>query len=367
LTPNGSGKEVWLDARALEGRLTESDMAGFHGVLFSGSTSPDAAIHNGRLGVTVDGPQRRPLHERAQLLVYREPELRSRFADLQAAAALEFTVRNQDDLSRMAKLLRERQFDYGIVQFDDLTNIPLEFLIAWFQNSPVKILKRTGTIAEGEIAATTLERGSAGILLSPTSPDELARAKGFLAAEAHGHLTLVEWEVRRMTPVGVGHRACVDAVSLMTTDEGMLVGSTCAAMILACSETHPLPYMPLRPFRVNAGGVHSYILGASNQTHYLGDLRAGGAALVVDSKGATRTVAVGRVKLERRPLCMIEFASADGEGNIFVQNDWHVRLMGANGEPINVTSCVPGTKLLGYRSTEARHCGIPITEQLLER
>ena len=31
-------------------------------------------------------------------------------------------------------------------------------------------------------------------------------------------------------------------------------------MILCVSETHPLPYMPTRPFRVNAGAIHSYTL-----------------------------------------------------------------------------------------------------------
>jgi 3-amino-4-hydroxybenzoic acid synthase len=269
--------------------------------------------------------------------------------------------------TRTAGVLPTRRFDYGIVHFADVTNIPLEFLIAWFQDSPVKILKRSSTIAEGEIAATTLERGSDGILLSPADASELWRAKHFLAIEAAGRLTLVEWEVRRMVPCGVGDRACVDAAALLTTAEGVLVGSRCAAMVMLCSETHHLSYMPLPSFRVYAGGVHSYLLRPANQTSYLGDLRAGMSALAVHASGATRRVTVGRVKIERRPLCMIEFGSADGDGNIFVQNDWHVRVMGPGGEAIHVTDCVKGTKLLGYHAGEARHCGSPISEQLIEQ
>ena len=58
----------------------------------------------------------------------------------------------------------------------------------------------------------------------------------------------------------MGDRGCIDTTSIMTKDEGMIVGSTSAGGILVCSETHYLPYMELRPFRVNAGGVHSYVL-----------------------------------------------------------------------------------------------------------
>ena len=38
----------------------------------------------------------------------------------------------------------------------------------------------------------------------------------------------------------------------------VLVGSFGGGFLLCCSETHPLPYMPTRPFRVNAGAVSSY-------------------------------------------------------------------------------------------------------------
>jgi len=33
------------------------------------------------------------------------------------------------------------------------------------------------------------------------------------------------------------------------------VGAFGGGFLLCCSETHPLPYMPTRPFRVNAGAV----------------------------------------------------------------------------------------------------------------
>src|SRR2546428_7598838 len=52
--------------------------------------------------------------------------------------------------------------------------------------------------------------------------------------------------------------------------------------------SHPLPYMPTRPFRVNAGAIHSYTLSKDSRTNYLSELRAGSKVLAVDIKGQTR-------------------------------------------------------------------------------
>ena len=47
----------------------------------------------------------------------------------------------------------------------------------------------------------------------------------------------------------------------------MLIGSTSQGGILACPEVFFLPYMELRPFRVNAGGVHSYVYAMNDRTN----------------------------------------------------------------------------------------------------
>jgi len=75
--------------------------------------------------------------------------------------------------------------------------------------------------------------------------------------------------------VGVGERACVDTCSYLGQDEGILVGSQARGMILCASETHPLPYMPTRPFWVNAGAIMSYTLAEDGRPRYLSELRAG--------------------------------------------------------------------------------------------
>ena len=68
----------------------------------------------------------------------------------------------------------------------------------------------------------------------------------------------------------MGERACVDTTTHFRRDEGILVGSHSKGMVLCVSETHPLPYMPTRPFRVNAGALHSYTVAEEGRTNGVG-------------------------------------------------------------------------------------------------
>src|SRR5262249_49187489 len=150
-----------------------------------------------------------------------------------------------------------------------------------------------------------------------------------------GRMPLVEAEVVAVEHTGLGHRVCVDTTTLMTPEEGMMVGSTGWGGPFGCSGTHYPPHMNLREVRRNAGGVHSYVWGPNNVALYLSELRAGGRVLAVDTAGRTRVVTVGRVKIERRPLLLIEARVKPDDPperyiKTFLQNDWHVRVMGAD-------------------------------------
>jgi 3-amino-4-hydroxybenzoic acid synthase len=166
----------------------------------------------------------------------------------------------------------------------------------------------------------------------------------------------------------MGERACVDTCSHFRLDEGILIGSHSQGLILGCSETHPLPYMPTRPFRVNAGALHSYTLTAAGRTSYLSELRCGSEVLAVDSAGRTRMVTVGRVKIETRPLLALDARAPSGVPvNLIVQDDWHVRVLGPGGAVLNVTELTAGSRVLGYLPTEQRHVGYPIDEFCIEQ
>ena len=103
---------------------------------------------------------------------------------------------------------------------------------------------------------------------------------------------------------------------------------------------------------------------------YLNDLRAGDSVLAVDIHGSTRTITVGRLKIERRPLLMIRSRvrhnGRESLINTFVQNDWHVRVMGADGTVRNSTLVKPGEKLLAFADEPGRHTGIKVTESIVE-
>ncbi|MFD0742078.1 3-dehydroquinate synthase II [Phytohabitans flavus] len=125
-------------------------------------------------------------------------------------------------------------------------------------------------------------------------------------------LKLVTLTVTGTTHAGMGERACVDTCTYLEKDEGILVGSRAKGMVLCVSETHPLPYMPTRPFRVNAGAIMSYTLADPTHTRYLSELSAGDSVLAVGADGRTRHAIVGRVKIETRPLLSIDAVSDEG-------------------------------------------------------
>ncbi|MQA79846.1 MAG: 3-dehydroquinate synthase II family protein [Streptosporangiales bacterium] len=256
---------------------------------------------------------------------------------------------------------------WAVLLFRDPTKIPLEIVLAAANKAEGSIITGVQDVEEAEIVFGVLEHGSDGVMLTPQTVGDATKLKA-AADDRPADLDLVALDVRGIRRVGMGERACVDTCTHFRLDEGILVGSTSQGMILGCSETHPLPYMPTRPFRVNAGALHSYTVGAAGRTNYLSELRAGSKVLAVDSSGRTRIVAVGRVKIETRPLLAIDAVAPSGQDvNLIVQDDWHVRVLGPGGVVLNVTELTAGTRVLGYLPTEQRHVGYPIDEFCLEQ
>ncbi|WP_033289772.1 3-dehydroquinate synthase II family protein [Amycolatopsis jejuensis] len=251
---------------------------------------------------------------------------------------------------------------YTVVRFADPTKIPLEIVLAAADRAPGSLVTVCADLEEAGIVLDVLERGSEGVLLAPANAAEVFALARLLGA-ASPEVPLTTLTVDGIEHLGLGDRVCVDTCSHFAEDEGILVGSFSTGFILCCSETHPLPYMPTRPFRVNAGALHSYVLGPDNHTNYLSELRSGGTVLAVNAEGRTRRVLVGRAKLESRPLLMITAHAGDGTVvSLTVQDDWHVRVLGPGGKVRNVTELQLGDELLGHLATDQRHVGHPIGE-----
>lgn len=260
-----------------------------------------------------------------------------------------------------------RGLDLTVVDFRDPTKIPLEIVIAAADAASGQLICRASDPEEAAIIIEVLEKGSEGVLLAPRSPQDVLDLVDRLQQRTPA-LVLQKLTVDRIEHLGLGDRVCIDTCTHFAPDEGMLIGSYSSGFVLCSSETHPLPYMPTRPFRVNAGGLHSYVLGQDNRTNYLSELRAGSSTLAVGADGRTRRVVVGRIKMESRPLLGISATSEDGVAvNLIVQDDWHVRVLGPGGSVLNVTELTQGTQLLGFTPKDQRHVGWPVGEFCIEK
>ncbi|MFP5213434.1 MAG: 3-dehydroquinate synthase II, partial [Acidobacteriota bacterium] len=145
--------------------------------------------------------------------------------------------------------------------------IPLENLVA----GGGKLLVPVRSIEELDLALGILEKGVAGVVIHPTSPEALikllSRIKAVSATE-----TLKTAVIESIRPVGIGDRVCVDTCTLMQEGEGLLVGNSSGFLFLVQAEAKPNPYVAPRPFRVNAGPVHLYVKVQDGRTRYLSEL-----------------------------------------------------------------------------------------------
>jgi 3-amino-4-hydroxybenzoic acid synthase len=256
---------------------------------------------------------------------------------------------------------------YTVIDFRDPTKIPLEIVLAAAAGAKGSIITVAADPDDAAVIFGVLEHGSDGVLMAPARLGQVSRLKA-TAGRRPVPVDLVELTVVATTPVGMGERACVDTCSYLRPDEGLLVGSYSKGMVLCVSETHPLPYMPTRPFRVNAGAIMSYTMAEGGRTRYLSELVAGSTVLAVDVRGNTRTVVVGRTKIESRPLLSVDAVGPDGRRvNLILQHDWHVRVLGPGGRVLNCTRLQPGDTVLGYLPDADRHVGHPIDELCHER
>jgi 3-amino-4-hydroxybenzoic acid synthase len=284
------------------------------------------------------------------------------------ATCLRMSAHNQESL--LIAIGQGRAHRYLAMRFPDPTNIPLELVIASLQGSHTVVIKEITDADDAEdavVALGVMEVGSDGVLFSPVRAEALEYFTTALQEVAEPRVEISVATIIKTSPIGMGHRSCIDLATLFEPTEGMLIGSTSQGGILCCPEVFFLPYMELRPFRVNAGAVHSYVYASDNRTNYLSELKAGSPAMIVGIDGKTREVPVGRIKTEIRPLRLIEAEFEGGEKiNTIMQDDWHVRVFSADGKPLNITELKAGDKVLAHLASPGRHVGIPVDETIEE-
>ena len=239
--------------------------------------------------------------------------------------------------------------------------IPVENIIARSDRLMVEV----GSLEEARLAGGILERGVASVLVLPEAVGALPAICAAMQTPAN-KLELQTAKVIAIKPAGLGHRVCVDTMSMLKKGQGMLVGDSSSFTFLVHAETEHNEYVAARPFRVNAGGVHAYAMMPDDMTSYLQEITPGDRVLIVDPEGCRSTATVGRTKVEVRPILQV-VASVNGkEGSLFLQNAETIRLVRPDGSPVSVVGVREGDEILVHIDKAGRHFGMRVEETIDE-
>ena len=258
-----------------------------------------------------------------------------------------------------------------LVRFSDWTMVPLENLIASSRGSGTRIAVAIEDKIELNGAVYSLGGGVDAVLVSSDLVDEAAIMVGerleFEEGEKEIELSILHAEVTSVESAGIGERVCIDLTRRIQIGEGIPVGSLSSSLCLVHGETISSDYVPTRPFRVNAGAIHSYILLSNGKTKYLSELISGDEVAVASESGLQGSATIGRLKIETRPLILIRFRANGKKGQIVVQQAETVRLVSPSKEPISVTALSEGDSISIISDSRMRHVGIAVRSKVVEK
>ncbi len=250
-----------------------------------------------------------------------------------------------------------------VLRMLDWTVIPIENLLA---KRGKNIMVQVETSEQARLMTEILEKGVDGVVLNTKDINEIKKTAEIVQGIAE-KITLVTATITGTKQLGMGDRCCLDTCTQMGLGEGMLVGNTAGGFFLVHSESIENPYVASRPFRVNAGAVHAYTLAAGGRTKYLADLKAGDEVLVVNYQGKSQIAYLGRNKIEKRPMLLIEAQAEGTPVSLVMQNAETIRLVHPDGKAIAVTKLKPADKVLAHIEKAGRHFGMQVDETLTEK
>ncbi|MDP6333115.1 MAG: 3-dehydroquinate synthase II [Candidatus Poseidoniaceae archaeon] len=269
--------------------------------------------------------------------------------------------------------------DWIVLEFEDWSMIPIENLVAASQDTPTKIAAKIRSPEEAQGAGFALETGVDALIVE-NNPDIIEAAlivksqrgekivRKVIESLDSESITISAHEIKSIEQGGVGERYCIDLTSLLSVGEGMLIGSSASSLVLVHGETLDSKYVPQRPFRVNSGPPHSYVMMADGTTKYISELKTNDSVLISNLDGKTRIARIGRLKIEKRPFLAIYWHNLfDKPSSIFLQQAETVRLINSSGELVSVTSLKVGDIVLGWNGEGSRHIGESISSKVEER
>ncbi len=267
----------------------------------------------------------------------------------------------------------EREADEAAVRRDRLAVIePAEWSIIPAENlisRGAQVIQVVNDAEQAKLALTIMEQGVAGVWLRQADAETIGAMGRMLAELAPPPVDLGHARITSISPVGMGDRSCLDLIGELAPGEGLLVGSFNHARFLIHSENVDNPHCAARPFRVNAGAIHGYVVTPGDRVRYLAEMTSGDPALVVGAEGQTRTLAVGRNKIERRPMVQIE--AVDEDGNRFsaiLQHAETIRLVSPDARAVSVVDLDIGDQVrVSLAEHGGRHFGRRVDETINER
>jgi len=269
-------------------------------------------------------------------------------------------------------LVREKigLIDWLVLEFTDWKMIPIENLISECEGTGTKLAVKVNKVEDIQGIAFALEKGVDAIIINQEplmiEAAEIAKAQRLESKKKEpaiqegfsDKLTLEPCIISEIKNGGIGERFCIDLTTMLEFGEGMLIGSSASSLALVHGEVLASDFVPSRPFRVNAGPPHSYIMMADGKTKYIAELESGEEILIVTANGGKRIGNIGRLKIERRPFLAIYWENNyDTVCSIFLQQAETVRLVCADGEVKSVTELSKGDSILCHESAHTRHIG----------
>ena len=273
-----------------------------------------------------------------------------------------FNVSSNKDIENVLDSAK-KGLDFVIIEVKDWKIIPLENIIAKLHKIHTKIFSIARNAKEIRKMFSILDVGVDGVIFNTGSMNEVRQALVYLGSKS---FELSSAKIIDIQEVGDGERVCVDTASMLNRGEGMLIGSRANFLFLVHNESVGSSFTSPRPFRVNAGAVHCYTLAPDGTTKYLSELETGVEILVLDSKGKARRAAIGRCKIEKRPMLMIKAKVGDEIGGIIAQDAETIRFVKPNGQLVSVTHLKKGDSVIVHsKAATGRHFGMEVSDEYI--
>ena len=273
-----------------------------------------------------------------------------------------FKVLSNNDIEKIFDSAK-KGLDFVVIEVKDWKIIPIENIIAKLHKLHTKIFAIARNTKEVRKMFSILDVGVDGVIFNTGSINEVRNVLVNLGSKSFDLSTAKIIDIQE---VGDGERVCVDTASMLGTGEGMLIGSRANFLFLVHNESVGSSFTSPRPFRVNAGAVHCYTLSPDGTTKYLSELETGTEILVLNSSGKARRAAIGRCKIEKRPMLLIKAKVGEEIGGIIAQDAETIRFVKSNGGLVSVTHLKKGDSVLVYtKPATGRHFGMEVSDEYI--